>query len=159
MTTQLTDLATLSQDHWTDDEHRNAELAHRFIQLLMNDHDFDAVRAQFGQSSYIQHNRSIPDGIEGVIEYVQGLVKRFPGYAYDVKQIVASGDRVVLFSHATMRPNDRDDQSKGFVIFDMWRIEDGNLVEHWDSLQALALPMRMIMTATGGRIRNDNGSF
>ena len=45
------------------------------------------------------------------------------------------------------------------IIFDMWRIEDGVLVEHWDSLQALDLPLRMYQAATGGRIRNVNGPF
>ena len=31
----------------------------------MIDHDLDGVRERFGDSPYVQHNHSIPDGIEG----------------------------------------------------------------------------------------------
>ena len=66
---------------------------------------------------------------------------------------------MVVLSHATIRSSHRGDDRKGYIIFDMWRLEDGVLVEHWDSLQALDLPMRMFQAATGGRVRNGNGPF
>ena len=153
------DIAALDQPHWTETERTNARLALEFVQLLMNDHDFDAVRARFGGNTYTQHNRSMADGISGVLEAVEGVVKRFPGYSYDVKSIVASGNRVVLHSHATMRESHRGNDRKGLNIFDTWRVEDGALVEHWDSLQPLDLQMRLYVAMTGGRVRNSNGVF
>ncbi len=158
-TATTTDFDSLAQSHWSETENGNARRVHRFLELLMNDHDFDGVRREFGGSPYTQHNRTMRDGLDGVLEAVGGIVKRFPEYSYDIRQIVASGDRVIVFSHATMRASHRGDDTKGFIIFDMWRVEDGVLVEHWDSLQALDLPMRMLMTASGGRVRNDNGPF
>ena len=125
----------------------------------MNDHDFDAVLEHFGNASYVQHNRTMPDGMGGVVETVKRLVKRFPEYSYDVKNIIASGDSVVFHSHVTMRKAHRGNERKGLIIFDMWRIEDGAIVEHWDSLQALDLPMRLYLAASSGKIRNNNGIF
>ena len=153
------DFETLAQPHWSVAERSNAALALRFVQLLMNDHDFDAVREQFGTGRYTQHNRSMHDGIPGVIEAVERIVKRFPGYSYDVRSITASGDRVIFQSHATMRESHRGNDRKGFNIFDTWEVEDGALVEHWDSLEPIDLPMRLYFAATGGRVRNSNGVF
>lgn len=153
------DFDSITQGDWTDSERANAHHVQRFVQLLMNDHDFDAVRDEFGGASYTQHNRSMEDGLPGVIESVERLVRRFPEFAYEVKQVIASGDRVVTLSHATMRSSDRGNDRKGMIIFDMWRLDDGALVEHWDSLQALDLPLRMYQAATGGRVRNVNGPF
>ena len=153
------DIDTLTQPHWSDAERSNAALALRFVQLLMNDHDFDAVGKEFGAGQYTQHNRSMHNGIPGVIEAVEAVVKRFPGYSYDVKSIIASSDRVVFQSHATMRESHRGNDRKGFNIFDTWKVEDGALVEHWDSLEPIDLPMRLYFTLTGGRVRNSNGVF
>jgi predicted SnoaL-like aldol condensation-catalyzing enzyme len=150
---------SLARADWSESERTNAQQVIRFIQLLMNDHDFRTVREEYGGSPYTQHNRSMADGLSGVLESVERLTKRFPEFSYDIKQVVSSGDRVVVLSHATMRSSDRGDDRKGMIIFDMWRLEDGALVEHWDSLQALDLPMRLIQTASGGRIRNENGPF
>ena len=157
--TPTIDFDALEKDHWSEEERSNAHLVHEFIQTLMNDHDFAAVSERFGQGAYVQHNRSMRDAIPGVVENVQALVKRFPGFSYDVKEIVSSGDLVVVHSHSTLREKDRGDQKRGFIIFDRWRVVDGALVEHWDALQPLDLTARLLTLASGGRIRNANGLF
>ena len=148
----MTAFDTLAEDHWSNTERANAELVHRFVELLMNDHDFDTIRDEFAGTPYVQHNRTIPDGLEGVLATIGRTVKRYPEYSYDVKRLIPSGDVVVVFSHATMKAADRGDDEKGVIIFDMWRVEDGNVVEHWDSIQALDLPMRMYLASTSGKI-------
>ena len=158
-TTTTADFDSLAQSHWSEIENGNARRVHRFLELLMNDHDFDQVRERFGTGTYVQHNRGIPDGIDGLTDYVAGLVKRFPGYSYDVRQIMASGDRVVFHSHATLRESHRGDQKKGFIIFDMWKVEDGQIANHWDALQPLDFMSRLISFVGGGRIRNTNGIY
>ena len=153
-TVQLDDLR---QAHWTESEARNAETMADFVQLLMNEHDFDQVRDKHPHPGYVQHNRAIPDGIPGLIGYVSQLVKRFPDYSYDVLQIVSSGDRVVFHSHVTLNEKHRGDHSKGFIIFDMWKVVDGQILGHWDALQPLDLSMRVFSAINGGRVRNQNG--
>ncbi|MDJ0960135.1 MAG: nuclear transport factor 2 family protein [Acidimicrobiia bacterium] len=153
------DLNDLRRPTWSPEEEANVELVADFVRLLMNEHDFEAVRARYGSSNYVQHNHGIPDGIEGVLETVGTLVKRFPDYTYDVKHILADGDIVTLHSHATLRKAHRGNQRKGFNITDRWRVADGKIVEHWDSVQPIDLFGRIYVLITGGRVRNTNGSY
>ena len=159
METPQVDLAALSKSHWTSKELKNVELIADFVQKLMNDHDFDYVMARYANSSYVQHNRNIPDGIEGLVGVVRDFAKRFPDYCYDVKQIIADGDHVVFHSHATMKKADRGNDRKGLNITDNWRLRDGEIVEHWDSIQPIDGAMRLFVLLNGGKIRNSNGVF
>lgn len=145
------------QENWSQSETNNVKVVIDFVQHLMNDHDFDYIEKQFGSSPYTQHNQSMTDGISGVVEAVQSVVKRYPEYSYGVKRIVASGDYVVLHSHISMKAKQRGDETKGFIITDTWRLEDGKLVEHWDAVQPINGFWRFYTWLTGGKVRNTNG--
>ncbi len=145
--------------HWSEQDKHNARLALEFVQALMNNHDLDYVQRQYADAPYLQHNRGMRDGIPGLVEYFQTLVKRFPQFSYDVKQVMVDGDLVTLHSHATAFKKHRGNDRKGFNIIDTWRIKDGKLAEHWDSIQPLDGFMRMYYWLTGGAVRNANGVF
>ena len=159
METASIDLENLKKNHWTPEEVGNVEIIVDFVQRLMNDHDFDYVIKNYANSSYTQHNRNISDGIEGLVDVLKNFTKRFPDYCYDVKQILADGDHVVFHSHATMRNVDRGNDKKGLNITDNWKIQDGQIVEHWDSIQPIDGAMRFYVLLNGGKIRNSNGVF
>lgn len=159
MTAPTIQLQELHRPTWTPDEARNAELVAEFVRLLMNEHDFDALRTRFGASDYRQHNHGIADGLEGVLSTVGDLVKRFPEYSYDVKGIYVDGDMVIFHSHATLRASHRGNDRKGFNITDRWRVADGEIVEHWDSVQPIDRFGRVYALLTGGKVRNANGSY
>lgn len=147
------------QENWTQQETDNAKLVIDFVQQLMNEHNFEYILKEFGSHPYLQHNRNMTDGIDGVLNAVRDVVKRYPEYAYDVKRIVVSGDLVIFHSHVTVKAKQRGDESKGFIISDTWRIQDGQIVEHWDAIQALNGFFRFYTWLTGGKVRNANGLF
>ncbi len=149
----------LKKANWSDKEEENASLCLDFIQRLMNDHNFDYVLKVFTNDSYKQHNRNIPDGINGLVEYLRAFVKRYPEYSYDVKHIYTDGDYVTFHSHVTLKAKHRGNDQKGLNIIDTWRIEDQKIVEHWDSIQPMDGLMRFIIWLTGGAIRNANGVY
>jgi len=149
----------LKKHHWTEQETQNVQLVVGFMQELMNNHNFDLVRKKYSNSKYRQHNRSIPDGTEGVIQYVQDFVKRYPDYVYDVKHIHADGDIVIFHSHITTHKKDRGNDHKGINVSDTWRIEDNQIVEHWDSLQPMHGAMRFLFWLIGGKVANTNGVY
>lgn len=144
---------------WSPNERANVNRVAEFVQLIMNDHDFDAVRERFGSGSYTQHNRTMTDGLDGVLEAVGRTVKRFPEFGYDVRRVLADGDYVTITSHVTMKAAHRGDDRKGLNISDTWRVVDGQLVEHWDSVEPIDGMMRVFGLLTGGRFRNSNGVF
>lgn len=153
------DFSSLQKSNWTQQEKENALLITDFVQNLMNNHDFDYVLKHFNDSAYTQHNRNIPDKMAGLVNFLRDFVEDYPEYSYDVKHIYADGNFVIFHSHATLEQEDRGNDQKGMNIIDTWRIEDGRIVEHWDSIQALDGFMRFYSLISGGSIRNDNGVF
>ena len=152
-------IESLVKKHWSSDQKQKAETVLLFVQNLMNDHNFELIEEQYANSKYIQHNRSMKDGIFGVTDSLRTLTKRFPDFAYEVKNIFVDGDYVTLHSHATVNKKHRGDDGKGFNIMDTWLVKDGKLTEHWDAVQPLDGFMRMYYWLTGGAVQNTNGVF
>lgn len=144
---------------WTTAQKQKAETVLQFVQQLMNNHNFTLIEQQYLNETYIQHNRSMKDGIGGVINYVSTLTKRFPDFAYDVKNIFVDGDFVILHSHATVNRKHRGNDRKGYNIIDTWLVKEGKLIEHWDAVQPMDNFMRLFYWITGGAIKNGNGVY
>jgi predicted SnoaL-like aldol condensation-catalyzing enzyme len=70
------------------------------------------------------------DGAEGLRGFIEFLKTRFPKQHGEIKRVVAEGDLVVLHVHST-----RGDDTPGRAIVDIFRIENGKVVEHWDVIQ------------------------
>lgn len=153
------DLEKLKRSNWSQQELSNAEIVRDFVQRLMNDHDFKYVEENFGKNTYKQHNRSMTDGISGVLNTIKDLVKRYPDYTYDVKHMSVDGDYVIIQSHVTLNKKDRGNPNKGLNIKDTWRVENGKLVEHWDAIQPIDGFMRFYALMTGGKVANNNTLF
>ena len=147
------------QANWSQQETDNVKVVIDFFQRLMNEHDFETTLKNHAGGSYLQHNRAIPNEIEGLVGYVKKMVKRFPEYSFDVKKVYADGDYVILHSHTTMKAKHRGNEKKGFIITDTFKLKDGKLVEHWDAIQPIDFFSRFLMLMTGGSIGNNNSTF
>src|ERR671929_74104 len=79
---------------------------------------------------YLQHNPGAPDGIEGFRGFVNFLKEKFPNSKSEIKRVFAEGDFVILHVHAVREPGTR-----GRAIVDIFRLENGKIVEHWDVAQ------------------------
>lgn len=159
METIKNEIDSFVKDHWSSSQKQKAETVLLFVQHLMNDHNFKLIEQQYSDATYIQHNRSMKDGITGVLNSVSTLTKRFPDFAYEVKNIFVDGDYVILHSHATVNKKHRGNDRKGFNIIDTWLVKDGKLTEHWDAVQPLDNFMRLYYWITGGAVLNTNGVF
>ena len=80
---------------------------------------------------YIQHSAVVPDGFEGLTGLVARFDDDFGSYAVDVKRVIAEEDFVVAHCHYTYGPKD----PRGKSIAEIFRFEDGLMVEHWDVIQ------------------------
>jgi predicted SnoaL-like aldol condensation-catalyzing enzyme len=79
---------------------------------------------------YRQHNPGAADGAEAYVAFMKWLKQTYPDFHVDTKRIIAEGDYVVLHSHSTRQPGDR-----GMAVVDIFRLENGKIVEHWDVVQ------------------------
>lgn len=88
--------------------------------------------AQYIGPTYRQHNPDAPDGPQGVVAFATLYLKTNPKVRMEFKRIIAEGDLVMIHSHLKSNPSDR-----GESIADIFRVEDGKLVEHWDIVQPI----------------------
>jgi predicted SnoaL-like aldol condensation-catalyzing enzyme len=100
-----------------------------FYEAGLNRKDFDAASKFFGPK-YIQHNPGAPDGIEGFKTFINFLKDKFPNSHSEIRRAFAEGDYVILHVHAVREPGTR-----GRAIVDIFRLENGKIVEHWDVAQ------------------------
>jgi predicted SnoaL-like aldol condensation-catalyzing enzyme len=100
-----------------------------FYEKAINQKDFDAASKHLG-SRYIQHNPVAPDGPEGLKGFIGFLKSKFPDSKSEIKRVFAEGDYVILHVHAVREPGTR-----GRAIVDIFRLENGKIVEHWDVAQ------------------------
>ncbi|SDT16073.1 nuclear transport factor 2 family protein [Actinoplanes derwentensis] len=106
---------------------------------LFGDKDPSAVD-RWAAATYRQHSALAADGPEGLRDLVGSLSD---GFRYDLHRVVADGDLVAL--HGTYH---------GFgpeplVAFDVFRVADGKLAEHWDALAPV------VTSTVSGRSQTD----
>ena len=79
-------------------------------------------------SDFINHNPRTTNGLDAS----KALFAQVGAIDADLHRMVAEGDLVAVHVHGKQRPDDR-----GIVSMDMFRVENGRLVEHWDVSQEI----------------------
>lgn len=94
--------------------------------------DFDPEAAgKLLKQNYIQHNPAVPTGAAPILGFLPVLKDH--GLTATIHRVLSQDDLVVL--HSTYE-NAQAFGGQTMVAFDVFRVEDGNLAEHWDNLQA-----------------------
>jgi predicted SnoaL-like aldol condensation-catalyzing enzyme len=107
----------------------NKKIVVDFYEKGLNQKDYDAAAKYFGPR-YVQHNPGAANGPEGFKRLVGLLKEKFPNSHGEIKRVIAEGDLVVLHVHSKREPTDR-----GRAIVDIFKVENGKIVEHWDVIQ------------------------
>jgi predicted SnoaL-like aldol condensation-catalyzing enzyme len=109
----------------------NKKIVVDFYDKAINQKDFDAASKYLG-SRYTQHNPNAADGPEGLKAFLQFLKEKFPASRSEIKRVFADGDYVIVHVHAVREPGTR-----GNAIVDIFKLENGKVVEHWDVVQPI----------------------
>jgi predicted SnoaL-like aldol condensation-catalyzing enzyme len=109
----------------------NKKVVTEFYELVINQKNFDAA-SKFIGPRYVQHNPNAADGPEGLKAFLAFLREKFPDYHSDIKRVFADGDYVILHVHNVPTPG-----ARGNAIVDIFRLENGKVVEHWDVRQEI----------------------
>jgi predicted SnoaL-like aldol condensation-catalyzing enzyme len=109
----------------------NKKLVLAFYEQIIGRKDFDAALPYMG-ATYKQHAPYAADGHAGLRAWLAGFKAAFPNHRYEVKRVIAEGPYVMLHLHGMGGPNPH-----GEAVIDIFRVENGKVVEHWDIIQAI----------------------
>ena len=110
----------------TPDLEANKRIVLAFYTEAVNRRDSAAAERFLGQP-YVQHRSDAADGAEGLREFIERMRARYPRSHAEVKQVFADGDHVILHVHVVREPGQR-----GSAHVDIFRLDSGKIVEHWD---------------------------
>lgn len=109
----------------------NRQTVLSFYEKGLNQKDADAALAHVGDR-YVQHNPNAADGPDGFRKFIGFLREKFPNSKSEIKRSFVDGDYVILHVHAVREPGTR-----GSAIVDIFKLENGKIVEHWDVVQPI----------------------
>ena len=127
-----------------DKTEENRELVKNFLYDVMQGNNLDKTPDYFDGDNYIQHNSGIADGVSGLNAALGALAEQGASMVYDeVHMVLAQGNFVLAVSEGTFG-------GAPTSYYDLWRVENGKIAEHWDVMETIADPSTW---------QNQNGKF
>lgn len=115
-----------------DKTEENRELVKNFLYDVMQGKRPEKTADYFDGDTYLQHNTGIADGLSGLGAALAALAEQGVQMIYNkTHQVLAQGNFVLAVSEGTF----------GGVptsYYDLWRVEDGKIAEHWDVMETIA---------------------
>lgn len=127
-----------------DKTEENRALIEAFLEDVMQGKRPEKTPEYFADDAYLQHNTGIADGLSGLGAALEALAADGIQMIYDrTHQVLAQGNFVLGVSEGTFG-------GKPTSYYDLWRVEDGKVAEHWDVMETIADPADW---------QNENGKF
>lgn len=119
----------------------NKKVAYDFYRIVLQGRRLDQAE-KYMREDYIQHNPNADTGMKGFKAYFERLggPQSIPDGVTGLVAIQAEGDYVTL--SLVREYTDATGQKYTSTWFDMFRIQDGKIAEHWDPATKPAAPSR-----------------
>lgn len=115
-----------------DKTEENRKLVEDFLYDVMQGNNLDKTPDYFDGDTYIQHNTGIADGVSGLNEALAALAEQNIQMIYTTThQVLAQGNFVLAVSEGIFG-------DKPTAYYDLWRVENGKIAEHWDVMETIA---------------------
>jgi predicted SnoaL-like aldol condensation-catalyzing enzyme len=114
-----------------DKTDENKALVKKFVEDVLMGGNIEAMPSYYNGDNYIQHNPMVGDGLATVMKVFQKLAEQGVSASYDkIHMVIGEGNFVLVVSEANMGGNTA-------AIYDLFRVENGKIAEHWDILEAI----------------------
>ncbi|QSQ15006.1 nuclear transport factor 2 family protein [Myxococcus landrumensis] len=109
----------------------NKALVARFLDTALVSGELGALHGFFDGDRYLQHSLGVEDGVSGFVSHLQALAARGAPVRYArVHRIIGEGHFVFAQSEGALG-------DRRMAFYDLFRVEDGKLAEHWDVHQPI----------------------
>jgi predicted SnoaL-like aldol condensation-catalyzing enzyme len=121
--------AVLADDALTD---RNKTVVRNFYTTVLIGRNVDAA-PRFVRPDYIQHHPQVPTGLKGFMDtFRDRFAQTLPSdYKRELLNVTGDNDMVVVYVRQTW--TSKDGQHHQALGFDMFRVQEGMIAEHWDA--------------------------
>jgi len=127
-----------------DKTQENKTLVEAFVQDILVSGQMDKLGNYFDGDHYIQHNTGIADGLSGLGAALEAMAQEGLTMRFDkVHKVLGQGNFVLVLSEGEFA-------GKHVAFYDMFRVEDGKIAEHWDVIEEIPSEDQWM---------NDNGKF
>jgi predicted SnoaL-like aldol condensation-catalyzing enzyme len=111
---------------------RNKAIVTDFYTTVLIGRNVDAA-PRFLSPEYLQHSADMPSGRKAFMDLFRANFAKPPprDYKREILRVVGDNDIVIIFN----RQSGTDDKGKHHLVlqFDMFRVENGMIAEHWDA--------------------------
>jgi predicted ester cyclase len=122
---------------------KNQEVFSLVIKRAFNQGDFDILYELYAPD-FIEHQFGLHATIEGMKGDIQFLRTAFPDFNLKIEEMVVDGDKI--WARMTARGTNNggfmgppNGKSFEIAVFDVCKVKDGKIVEHWGSPDRFAL--------------------
>lgn len=110
---------------------QNKTLVRQFVEDILVNGKLDRLASYYDGDRYIQHNPQIADGLSGLSQALQTMAKQGINMKYNkIHKVLGEGDFVLVMSEGEFG-------GKPTAFYDMFRVENGKIAEHWDALETI----------------------
>jgi steroid delta-isomerase-like uncharacterized protein len=119
----------------------NKTLVKSFVEEVFNNHNLEAIERYLAEQGRVGFKQKK----EGFKQSLSAQFKAFPDIQVEIEHIIAENDLVVVFLRFTgthkgeFRGRPPTNKRVNIRSADLYRVENGKIVEHWDVVDQLDL--------------------
>lgn len=112
-----------------DKTQANKRFVQDFVQDVLRDGKVDKITYYISTETYNQHNPGVADGLDGLCKALESMAKQgLPMKYHTLHKVIGEGNFVLTLSEGQFA-------GKHVAFYDLFRVESGKIVEHWDVIQ------------------------
>ncbi len=115
-----------------DKTETNKTIVENFVNDILVNGKMEKISNYFNGDNYIQHNPNIADGLSGLGQALEAMAKQ------GIKMEIVTVHKVLGEGNFVLTVSEGKFAGQPTSYYDLFRVEDGKIAEHWDVMETIA---------------------